>query len=105
MISQKIKIKNFQYKKKNKNLSKILSKLLKDKSQLILSLCSKYKDNYDYRKLINKFKRRNVRIFGMGGSILGSKAIYKFLKEKIKKKFYFIDNIDEKTSLIKKKIF
>ena len=105
MISQKIEIKNFQYKKKNKNLSKILSKLLKDQSQLILSLGSKYKDNYDYRKLINKFKKRNVRIFGMGGSILGSKAIYKFLKEKIKKKFYFIDNIDEKTSFNKKENF
>ena len=105
MISQKIKIKNFQYKKKNKNILRILSSLLKDQSQLILSLGSKYKNNYNYKKLVNKLEKQNVRIFGMGGSILGAKAIYDFLKEKIKKKFYFIDNIDEKTPLNKKENF
>ena len=30
----------------------------------------------------------------MGGSILGAEAIYNFLK-KVKKKFYFFNNIDE----------
>ena len=30
----------------------------------------------------------------MGGSILGMKAIYSFLKFKIKKKFLFIDNLN-----------
>ena len=105
MISQKIKIKNFQYKKKNKNILRILSSLLKDQSQLILSLGSKYKNNYNYKKLVNKLEKQNVRIFGMGGSILGAKAIYDFLKEKIKKKFYFIDNIDEKTPFNKKENF
>ena len=105
MISQKIKIKNFQYKKKNKNILRILSSLLKDQSQLILSLGNKYKNNYNYKKLVNKLDKQNVRIFGMGGSILGAKAIYDFLKEKIKKKFYFIDNIDEKTPLNKKENF
>ena len=29
----------------------------------------------------------------MGGSILGAKAIYDFLKHKIRKNFYFIDSI------------
>jgi len=101
MISQKI----FQYKKKNKNILRILSSLLKDQSQLILSLGSKYKNNYNYKKLVNKLDKQNVRIFGMGGSILGAKAIYDFLKEKIKKKFYFIDNIDEKTPFNKKENF
>jgi len=105
MISQKIKIKNFQYKKKNKNILRILSSLLKDQSQLILSLGNKYKNNYNYKKLVNKLEKQNVRIFGMGGSILGAKAIYDFLKEKIKKKFYFIDNIDEKTPFNKKENF
>jgi len=105
MISQKIKIKNFQYKKKNKNIIRILSSLLKDQSQLILSLGNKYKNNYNYKKLVNKIDKQNVRIFGMGGSILGAKAIYDFLKEKIKKKFYFIDNIDEKTPFNKKENF
>ena len=41
----------------------------------------------------------------MGGSILGSEAIYEFLSHKIKKNFYFLDNIDEEKILkIKKKI-
>ena len=32
----------------------------------------------------------------MGGSILGTKAIYKFLQHKIKKKVHFIDNLSNK---------
>ena len=36
----------------------------------------------------------------MGGSILGTQAIYDFLKHKIKKNFIFIDNF---TIKIKKK--
>ena len=40
----------------------------------------------------------------MGGSILGAKAIYSFLSHKIKKKFIFIDNIDQRFLItIKKK--
>ena len=31
----------------------------------------------------------------MGGSILGTKAIHSFLKHKIRKKFIFIDNLDQ----------
>ena len=31
----------------------------------------------------------------MGGSILGAKTIYSFLKKKIKKNFYFLDNLSE----------
>ena len=41
-------------------------------------------------KKIKKFKKfKTIIIIGMGGSILGSKAIYSFLKYKIKKKIYF----------------
>ncbi len=39
----------------------------------------------------------------MGGSILGTKAIYEFLSEKIKKKFSFIDNLQPKKKINKKK--
>ena len=48
----------------------------------------------------------------MGGSILGSKAIYSFLKYKINKKFIFIDNLDQnflaeirKQNILKKSLF
>ena len=43
-------------------------------------------------KKFNKYQK--VVIIGMGGSILGSQAIYKFLQFKIKKKFIFFDNLD-----------
>ena len=41
----------------------------------------------------------------MGGSVLGSEAIYEFLKTKIKKKFFFLNNLDLETiDNLKKKI-
>jgi glucose-6-phosphate isomerase len=105
MFSKKIQITNFRLKKNNKKIYKILSALLKDKSQLILSMGAQYKNNYNKNKIINKFDKTNVRIFGMGGSILGAKAIYNFLKDKIKKRFFFVDNIEKKTSFNKKDNF
>ena len=39
----------------------------------------------------------------MGGSSLGIQAIYDFMKSKIKKKFYFFDNLDAKNKIIKTK--
>ena len=61
---------------------------------LLKSLSSSKNNNYDFKR-IEKFKKfKTVVIIGMGGSILGSKAIYSFLKHKIKKNFIFIDNLD-----------
>ena len=41
----------------------------------------------------------------MGGSILGAESLYEFFNYKIKKKFYFLDNLDEnKIIKVKKKI-
>ena len=104
MLSKKIQINNLKF-KKNQSITNILSNLLKEKNQTILSLGNKYKNKYSYKKLVNKVDKLNVRIFGMGGSILGAKAIYDFLKDKIKKKFFFIDNINEKISFNNKKKF
>ena len=39
----------------------------------------------------------------MGGSILGTKTIYDFLKHKIKKNFLFVDNLQNNQKVIKKK--
>ena len=46
--------------------------------------------NYNFKfNEINKFRKfKTVIVLGMGGSILGTKAIYSFLKYKIKKKIY-----------------
>ena len=54
---------------------------------------SSYSFNFKDIKKFKKFK--TVLVIGMGGSVLGSKAIYSFLKYKIKKKFIFIDNLDQ----------
>ena len=52
-----------------------------------------YDKNYisDFSPLmVKKFSRyNNIIIVGMGGSILGTKSIYSFFKEKIKKKSIF----------------
>ena len=48
------------------------------------------------KKDIKKFKKyKKIVLIGMGGSILGSKAIYSFFKKKIKIQVHFFDNLDE----------
>ena len=95
MLNKNIKFSNFILKKKNqqvKTISNILKSLINDRSELISSLGKSYKDSYS-EKFINKFKqKKEIFLIGMGGSILGAKAIYKFLSPK-NKRFQFIDNL------------
>jgi len=76
-------------------VKKIKDEITKDKNNLFKSFLpnSKYSFNFQSVKKFNNF--RTVVVIGMGGSILGTKAIYSFLKHKIKKKFVFIDNLDQ----------
>ena len=39
----------------------------------------------------------------MGGSSLGARAIYDFIKPNIRKNFYFYDNLDAKNKLLKRR--
>ena len=50
-----------------------------------------------YKKTqISKLKTfPNVMVIGMGGSILGSEAIYNFFQTKIKKRIFFFNDLDE----------
>ena len=93
MISKNIVFFNFKNKKNTKKkilLKKYLKNLLTDKSEFIKSLGSGYIKNYN----INIFKKKlDLKIIGIGGSILGAKAINQFLSNKIKKKVQFIDNL------------
>ncbi len=75
--------------------NKIINELTQGKNDLFKSFLpnSKYSFNFNDIKSFKKFN--TVIIIGMGGSILGAKAIYSFLRHKIKKKFIFIDNLDE----------
>ena len=100
MLSSKISFIN--YKKKKYKISKIkleLTNLLKEENQVLKSLSKNYKNFYDSR-LIKKYKNfSNFRIIGMGGSSLGTKTIYDFLKFKIKKNFIFVDNLQVKRKI------
>ena len=94
-ISKKISFINFKNKTNIKNLDKILKKILSEKNEILDSLKPNYKYSFN-KKLINKYKNKNLRLIGMGGSILGMKAIYNFLNKKIRNKIYFVDNLDIK---------
>ena len=83
---------NFKNNKKiNKKFFDVLNDIifnLESPKNVFYSLSNKFKFNFKIKNL-NKFKRFNtVVIIGMGGSILGSEAIYFFFKEKNKKKIY-----------------
>ncbi len=94
MFLKDIHFKEFNIKNKDLALKKKLKKILRKKNTIIDSLGKNYKNSYD-TKLINKYKKfSNFRIIGIGGSIVGSQAIYDFLAHKIKKNFKFINNLD-----------
>ena len=93
MNSKSILFKNFKVSKKTSNTKKLLTKLLKEDNKIIHSLDKNYKDSYS-KKRLSKYKNfKNIRIIGMGGSSLGTRAIYSFLNHKIKKKLTFFDNL------------
>ena len=103
MLTSGIKFISFK-KKKNKNISKILSKLLNESNPVLNSLSKEYKDSFKKKNLKKFNQSSNYRIIGMGGSSLGAQTIYYFLKHKINKKFHFLDNLQKNTNKIKKKI-
>ena len=95
MFFQTTNIKNFSLKYKStalkKNIKASLKYLISSKSHILSSMKNNYRDSYD-KTLISDFKKyKNINLIGMGGSSLGSKAIYNFLNLK-KKNFNFIDN-------------
>ena len=93
MLSKTIFFKNFKKSKTSKKIKIFLKDILSKKSELINSLSNQYKDSYNIKKIKKNF---DVRIIGMGGSVLGAKAIYHLLQKKISKKFYFLDNLQNK---------
>ena len=96
IVTKNILFKNFSSRKSSEHLKKILNLIIKNKfkNDIINSLRPNYKYSYS-KNFINKFKKNKypIRLIGMGGSVLGAKAIYKFLQKKIKKKISFIDNL------------
>jgi glucose-6-phosphate isomerase len=86
--------KNFLNIKNNKIIKKDFLNLLKDQPTFFETLKPNYKYSYS-KKIISKYKKfSNIRVIGIGGSILGTEAIYDFLKKKIKKKLTFVNNLN-----------
>ena len=104
-ITKNIKFKNFQKNKINPKLKKDLTNILNKKNSILSSLSSEYKDDYNLKKIKKYKKKLDVRIIGMGGSILGTRAIYDFLKKKTKSKFHFVDNLSVNNVPSKKNSF
>ena len=98
MFSKKIKITCFELKKKhNKKIKKLFSEILKKKDpncKVIDTFSNKYQFSYSKKKILKFKKYKIISIFGLGGSSLCIKAIYDFLRFKIRKKVYFYDNLN-----------
>jgi glucose-6-phosphate isomerase len=89
-------------------LNKIINNILTSidvKEDIFYLFGKKFNLNFQHSKL-KKFKKyKSVILIGMGGSVLGAEAIYSFYKNKIKKKFIFLNNLDQlKIEEIKKNV-
>ena len=102
MFSKNIIFKNFKIKKNTKTIKKI-NKILKKELIVSSSLLNSFTSNYKYsfkKSIIKKYKNyQNINLVGMGGSTLGTEAIYDFLKFKIKKKIKFFNNLNNQIKL------
>ena len=79
--------------KYNKNLKKtkrVFNSFIVDLKNKQIPLLESYEKNYEFdflKTTVKKFsKYKNIIIIGIGGSILGTKSIYSFLKKKNKKR-------------------
>ncbi len=104
-LTKSIEFKNFKFKNSKYKIHKLLKKLIDENNQILKSLSKSYKDSFKQSELLKLKNYSNILIIGMGGSILGAKAIYNFCKSKIKKNFFFIDNLknDNFDEIINKK--
>ena len=93
IITRNILFKNFS-KKDSSSVNNKLRLLLSENNETLNSLKSSYRYSYS-KKFVERYKKKFsiFRIIGMGGSILGTKAIFSFLEKKIKKKTIFFDNL------------
>tara|TARA_B100000945_G_scaffold293399_1_gene269315 strand:+ start:869 stop:1987 length:1119 start_codon:yes stop_codon:yes gene_type:complete len=75
--------------------NKIIYELSQKRPALFKSFFPKTNYNFKQENIKNFKKFKTIIIIGMGGSILGAKAVYSFLKNKVNKKLIFIDNLDQ----------
>ena len=91
-------LKSNNFKKNKQKTKKVYKSLLNDIKNSKIPLLQSFQNDYQLdfsRDLVKKFsKYKNIIIFGMGGSILGTKSIFSFFEKKIKKNIFFFDNLD-----------
>ena len=93
MLTRNIRFKNFLIRSNISRVKKNFGKLMSSNNEILNSLSLQYTYSFS-KKIITKYKNfSKLRLIGMGGSILGAEAIYSFLKDKIKKKIFFINNL------------
>jgi len=87
---------------------KVFNSFLIDLENSNIPLLGSFEKDYEFNfstETVKKFSKfKNIVIIGMGGSILGTKSIYSFLKKKIQKKVFFFDNLDSNLNLTYNKI-
>ena len=104
MLTKKIFLKSFTKKKSDKKIKNLLNLIIHQDSQLINSMSKKYIDQYNFQRIKKITNKNDIRIIGMGGSILGAQAVYNFFKDKVKKNFFFLNNLESFSVSPKKKI-
>ncbi len=106
MFSKNIVFNNFKLKKNTKEIKKI-NKILKKELIMSYPLLNSFTKKYNYsfkKNIIKKYKNyNNINLIGMGGSILGTEAIYDFLKFKINKKIKFFNNLNNQIKPVSNK--
>ena len=99
---------SFTYNKNLKKTKKIFKSFLIDLKSNAIPLLKSFEKDYEFdfsNVTVKKYsKYKNIVVIGMGGSILGTKSIFSFLKKRIKKKVFFFDNLDQNLYLKYKRI-
>ena len=104
MLTKSIFLKSFTKKKSEIKIRKLLNLIINQDSQLIKSMSKRYIDQYNFKNIKKIVSKNDIRIIGMGGSSLGAQAIYNFFRDKIKKNFYFKNNLEPLIKSPKKKL-
>ena len=104
MLTKNILLKEFGIKKDKNKIKKRILKTLKyyQNHKLIKSFSKMYFYDFSSTQITNYKKFKSYNLIGIGGSALGAKAIYSFMKPKIKKKFIFFDNLNSRDNQYKK---
>ena len=91
MLTRNVRFVNFKNSIKknliNKKIKTIKIENFIIKYPLLQSFTKNYKSSYTQKDIKKLKKFKNFNLIGMGGSILGTEAIYQFLNKNIKKNF------------------